>query len=377
MRILLLFGTRPEAIKMAPVVYELKKRAEVDFKVCVTAQHRELLDTVLDTFKISVDYDLNIMRTGQSLQSLVVDILPRLTEVMQQWRPDYVLVHGDTATTFISSLAAFYLKIPIGHVEAGLRTYDIYSPWPEEANRRLTGVLATFHFAPTKQARQHLLNEQVPDKNIIVTGNTVIDALMLAVQRLEQPQFRDAIHAQFKFLDAFKRMVLVTIHRRENHGVPLTHITQAIRQLSQVYLDTAFVLPLHPNPEVRLYLQENLAGLDNIFLLPPQEYLPFVYLMTRAYFILSDSGGIQEEAPALDKPVLVLRNTTERPEVLETGAIKLVGHDSQKIVHYSQKLFEEPGFFARMADAENPFGDGTAAKQIVDALLKQYTVKTH
>lgn len=370
MKVLLLFGTRPEAIKMVPIVYELRKRADISFKVCVTAQHRELLDGVLDTFQVSVDYDLNIMRIGQSLQSLVVDLLPKLTDVMQGWRPDYVLVHGDTATTFISSLAAFYLKIPIGHVEAGLRTYDIYSPWPEEANRRLTGVLSTFHFAPTARAKEHLLNEKVPADNIIVTGNTVIDTLMLAVKQLEQPEHYAPIHEKFKFLDEYERMVLITVHRRENHGAPLTHITQAIKLLSEAYTNTAFILTLHPNPNVRLYLESNLAGLNNVYLLPPQEYLPFVFLMSKAYFILSDSGGIQEEAPSLGKPVLVLRDTTERPEALEAGTVKLVGYDTDSIVQYSNKLFKDPVFFADMANAQNPYGDGTASVKIVDALIR-------
>lgn len=356
---------------MAPLVYELSKRTDIEFKICVTAQHRELLDGVLDAFQIAVDFDLNIMRDGQSLQSLVVDLLPRLTEVMQTWRPDIVLVHGDTATTFISSLAAFYLKIPVGHVEAGLRTHDIYSPWPEEANRRLTGVLSTLHFAPTIRAKENLLAEQVPDERIIVTGNTVIDALMLAVQRLEQQEYQQEFSARFDFLEKFERMVLITIHRRENHGEPLVHIVNAIKRLSERYPDTAFTLVLHPNPNVKLYLQENLAGLPNVFLLPPQEYLPFVFLMKKCHFILSDSGGIQEEAPSLGKPVLVLRNTTERPEAVAAGTVKLVGQDTEKIVHCASKLLEDKDFFAAMSNAQNPYGDGTAATRIVDALLAE------
>ncbi|MCD9473058.1 non-hydrolyzing UDP-N-acetylglucosamine 2-epimerase, partial [Photobacterium phosphoreum] len=319
MKVLIVFGTRPEAIKMAPLVHELENRDGFELKVCVTAQHREILDKVLDLFNIKPDYDLNIMKHNQTLQSVVVDMLPKLTEVMQSYKPNMVLVHGDTATTAITSLAAFYLKIPIGHVEAGLRTYDIYSPWPEEGNRRITGVLSTLHFTPTEDTKKNLLQENVHDKNIVVTGNIVIDALFSVRKKLNNPKLKSEMELAFPYLQNSRPMVLITVHRRENHGKPLETIIAAIKNLATKYTDIIFVLPMHPNPNVKAPLTANLEDWNNIHLIEPQEYVPFVYLMTRSTFILSDSGGIQEEAPALGKPVLVLRNTTERPEAVKAG----------------------------------------------------------
>lgn len=369
MKVLVVFGTRPEAIKMAPVVHELLCRPQIDLAVCVTAQHREILDSVLTLFKIVPDYDLDIMEKNQTLQSLTVALLPKLTEVILKSKPDFVLVHGDTSTTFITSLAAFYLKIPIGHVEAGLRTYRIYSPWPEEGNRRLTGVLSQLHFAPTEQAKQNLLQEHIAQETIVVTGNTVIDALFLVKNSLENRQSKKEMVALFPFLQNNKKMILITAHRRENQGKPLQAIVEAITTLASTYTDVLFVLPVHPNPKIRAPLEKVLSHNKNIYLIEPQEYVPFVYLMMRCTFILSDSGGIQEEAPALGKPVLVLRDTTERPEAVEAGTVKLVGANKNSIIKYSSRLLDSDTYYATMAKAKNPYGDGLAAKKIVDFLL--------
>lgn len=369
MKVLIVFGTRPEAIKMAPLVHELENRDGFELKVCVTAQHREILDKVLDLFNIKPDYDLNIMKHNQTLQSVVVDMLPKLTEVMQSYKPNMVLVHGDTATTAITSLAAFYLKIPIGHVEAGLRTYDIYSPWPEEGNRRITGVLSTLHFTPTEDTKKNLLQENVHDKNIVVTGNTVIDALFSVRKKLNNPKLKSEMELAFPYLQNSRPMVLITVHRRENHGKPLETIIAAIKNLATKYTDIIFVLPMHPNPNVKAPLTANLEDWNNIHLIEPQEYVPFVYLMTRSTFILSDSGGIQEEAPALGKPVLVLRNTTERPEAVKAGTVKLVGTNTDTIVEHGSKLLDDKSYYAKMSNAKNPYGDGTASLKIADFLL--------
>lgn len=369
MRILIVFGTRPEAIKMAPLVHEMRKRAEIELKVCVTGQHREILDKVLTLFNIKPDYDLNIMKQNQTLESITVDGLPKLSEVMREFKPDYVLVHGDTTTTFIASLSAFYLKIPVGHVEAGLRTYNIDSPWPEEGNRRLTGVLSRLHFAPTEDTKRNLLQEHVPSQNIIVTGNTVIDALFLMKQQLTGQHIQLEMEQAFPFLQNDNKMVLITVHRRENHGEPIKAIAIAIKALALKYPAVIFVLPMHPNPIVRAPLQADLSGISNVHLIEPQDYLPFIYLMTRATFILSDSGGIQEEAPALGKPVLVLRDTTERPEAVEAGTVKLVGSETEALIEHSSRLLEDAVYYAQMSEAKNPYGDGDAARRITDFLI--------
>ncbi|KHK54542.1 UDP-N-acetylglucosamine 2-epimerase [Burkholderia sp. A9] len=369
MKILTVFGTRPEAIKMAPLVHALRGKPGVECRVCVTAQHRQMLDQVLELFEITPDYDLNLMKAGQTLQSITCDIVSEITPVLESFRPDYVLVHGDTTTTFASALAAFYLKIKVGHIEAGLRSGDMYSPWPEEGNRKLTGQLADIHFAPTDASRENLLAERVHDEDIIVTGNTVIDALLTVTQRLDrdvmlQRQMRDA----FPMLRAGRRMVLVTAHRRENFGDGIRNICRAIRQLAAQYSDVDFVYPIHLNPQVKLPAEEILADIANVHLLNPQEYLPFVYLMSRSTIILTDSGGIQEEAPSLGKPVLVMRDTTERPEAVAAGTVRLVGADSHRIVAACRELLDDPVRYEEMARAHNPYGDGRACERIVKQL---------
>lgn len=369
MKILTVFGTRPEAIKMAPLVHSLRGEPGVDCRVCVTAQHRQMLDQVLELFEIKPDYDLNLMKAGQTLQSITCDIVNEITPVLESFRPDYMLVHGDTTTTFASALAAFYLKIKVGHVEAGLRSGDMYSPWPEEGNRKLTGQLADIHFAPTVASRENLLAERVRDEDIVVTGNTVIDALLKVTQRLErdhalQSQMRDA----FPMLREGRRMVLVTAHRRENFGEGIRNICHAIRQLAAHYADVDFVYPVHLNPQVKLPAEEVLSGISNVHLLSPQDYLPFVYLMSRATLILTDSGGIQEEAPSLGKPVLVMRDTTERPEAVAAGTVRLVGSESSRIVATCRELLDDPMRYEEMARAHNPYGDGRACERIVTSL---------
>ncbi|CAI8825520.1 UDP-N-acetylglucosamine 2-epimerase [Burkholderia ambifaria] len=370
MKILTVFGTRPEAIKMAPLVHALRGRSGVDCRVCVTAQHRQMLDQVLDLFEIKPDYDLNLMKAGQTLQSITCDIVNEITPVLASYRPDYMLVHGDTTTTFASALAAFYLKIKVGHVEAGLRSGDMHSPWPEEGNRKLTGQLADIHFAPTEASRENLVAERVRDEDIIVTGNTVIDALLSVTRRLEhdealQRQMRDT----FPALAGGRRMVLVTAHRRENFGEGIRNICQAIRQLAAHYTDVDFVYPVHPNPQVKQPAEEILSGISNVHLLAPQDYLPFVYLMSRAALILTDSGGIQEEAPSLGKPVLVMRDTTERPEAVAAGTVRLVGSDSSRIVEACRQLLDDAVRYEEMARAHNPYGDGRACERIVHHLV--------
>lgn len=370
MRILTVFGTRPEAIKMAPLVKELQKHDEIDSRVCVTAQHREMLDQVLSLFEINPDYDLDIMKHGQTLQSITADILQDLTIVLEEFQPDYILVHGDTSTTFAASLAAFYKKINIGHVEAGLRTGNLYSPWPEEANRCLTSVLSNLHFAPTEESRNNLLRESIKEDNIVVTGNTVIDALLMVSDKLQEPELKEQMEQLFPFASTDNPMVLVTAHRRENHGQGIRNIGSAVQQLAETYPEVQFVLPLHMNPNVRQPLTELLSDKDNVHLIEPQEYLPFVYLMSRAKFILTDSGGVQEEAPSLGKPVLVMRDTTERPEAVAAGTVKLVGSDTNEIVRNCCELLDNEQAYQRMALARNPYGDGQASQRIVSKLLR-------
>jgi UDP-N-acetylglucosamine 2-epimerase (non-hydrolysing) len=370
MKVLTVFGTRPEAIKMAPLVQALAAQPSVESQVCVTAQHRQMLDQVLDLFEIHPEHDLDIMRPGQDLNTITTNILQRIGAVYEESRPDVVLVHGDTTTTFAASLAAFYQRIPVGHVEAGLRTGDLYSPWPEEANRQLTSVLARLHFAPTETSRRNLLQENVPAARIHVTGNTVIDALLAVRRKFESSRaLADGMLQRFDFLREDRRMVLITGHRRENFGDGFERICQAIRSLGNRHPDTDFVYPVHLNPNVREPVMRLLSGAPNIHLIEPQDYLPFVYLMMRSTVILTDSGGIQEEAPSLGKPVLVMRDTTERPEAVEAGTVRLVGTDTQAIVHGVNELLTDRQAYERMSFAHNPYGDGRACARIVDALL--------
>ncbi|MEN8408154.1 MULTISPECIES: non-hydrolyzing UDP-N-acetylglucosamine 2-epimerase [Acinetobacter] len=371
-KVLLVFGTRPEAIKMAPLALKLQQNTqEFETKVCVTGQHRQMLDQVLELFDLKPDFDLNLMKPGQTLSDVTSGVLKGLEQVFEQWIPDIILVHGDTATTFAASLAGYYHKIKIGHVEAGLRTGDLYSPWPEEANRKLTGVLANYHFAPTDSSYQNLIKENVKPETIIVTGNTVIDALLQVKDKVEKNQkLIDKFEQKFNFLDKSKKLVLVTGHRRENFGQGFLNICAALANLAKRYSDIQIVYPVHLNPNVQKPVNELLSGIDNIFLIDPQDYLPFVYLMNRSYLILTDSGGIQEEAPSLGKPVLVMRDTTERPEAVEAGTVRLVGTDVNTIETAVSELLEDTSLYNAMADAYNPYGDGTACQQIIDFLKR-------
>ena len=377
--ILLIFGTRPEAIKMAPLVKEFQRYSD-DYKtvVCVTGQHREMLDQVLQIFEIKPDYDLNIMKQGQDLYDVTARVLVGLRDVLKAVSPDVVLVHGDTTTSMAAALAAFYQQIPVGHVEAGLRTHNIYSPWPEEINRQLTGRIATYHFAPTPSSRQNLLNEGVEPAHIHVTGNTVIDALYWVVDRiksdgaLSQTLSEELLHSGYDVnrLSQGKKLVLITGHRRENFGDGFIRICKAIKTLVEQYPEVDFVYPMHLNPNVRKPIHEAFDGrsYDNMYFIEPLEYLSFVYLMEKSTIVLTDSGGIQEEAPGLGKPVLVMRDTTERPEALEAGTVKLVGTDYDKIVGEVSRLIDDPLYYKAMSEAVNPYGDGKACERIVELL---------
>lgn len=368
-KVLTVFGTRPEAIKMAPLVHALAQDAAFESKVCVTAQHREMLDQVLRLFAIAPDYDLNIMKPGQGLTEITCRILEGLKGVLDDFKPDVVLVHGDTTTTLATSLAAFYQRIPVGHVEAGLRTGNLYSPWPEEANRRLTSHLAAYHFAPTENSRQNLLHEQQPDSHIFVTGNTVIDALFWVRDQVLSDAAQCARMAQrYAFLDADKKLILVTGHRRESFGGGFERICSALADIARSHPEVQVVYPVHLNPNVSEPVNRILQGIDNIFLIEPQDYLPFVYLMTHAYLILTDSGGIQEEAPSLGKPVLVMRDTTERPEAIDAGTVQLVGTDVARIVSAVTRLLTDEETYHMMSRAHNPYGDGHACQRILKAL---------
>lgn len=369
-KVLLVFGTRPEAIKMAPLAIQLKQHNHYfETKVCVTGQHRQMLDQVLELFNLTPDYDLNLMKPGQTLSDITSGVLKGLEQVFAEWTPDVVLVHGDTATTFAASLAAYYHKIAVGHVEAGLRTGDIYSPWPEEANRKLTGALTRYHFAPTQSSYNNLIKENIDPKNITITGNTVIDALLTVKEKVETDGAVIAqFEQQFDFLDPTKKLILVTGHRRENFGQGFLNICTALANIAKQYPDVQIVYPVHLNPNVQKPVIELLSGISNIYLIAPQDYLPFVYLMNRSYLILTDSGGIQEEAPSLGKPVLVMRDTTERPEAVEAGTVKLVGTDAALIQQSVVELLENTELYETMAAAHNPYGDGTACKQIIEAL---------
>lgn len=368
-KVLSIFGTRPEAIKMAPLVHALQQHGGFDSRVCVTAQHRQMLDQVLDLFELKPDFDLDLMRDGQTLTSVTTRVLTGLAEVFEAFKPDAVLVHGDTTTTLAASLAAFYQKIPVGHVEAGLRTGDIYSPWPEEMNRRVTDAISAWYFVPTNESADNLTKEGIATEKITLTGNTVIDALLQVVKKLENDAELSAqLAARYPFLDANKHLILVTGHRRENFGEKFIQVCQALRQIAETRSDVQLVYPVHLNPQVQKPVNDVLQGVSNVHLIEPQDYLPFVYLMTRAHLIITDSGGIQEEAPALGKPVLVTRDTTERPEAVAAGTARLVGTDTAVIVAAVNELLDSQEAYQRMAQAHNPYGDGLASARIVQVL---------
>jgi UDP-N-acetylglucosamine 2-epimerase (non-hydrolysing) len=364
LKLLVVFGTRPEAIKMAPLVKELQKCSKFQVKVCVTAQHRQMLDQVLQLFNITPDFDLDLMRPSQTLTQLTCNILQGMEEVFSQYKPDWVLVHGDTSTTLGASLAAYYQQVKVAHIEAGLRTHNLYSPWPEEANRQITARLTGLHFAPTLQARANLLQEAVAPNIIYVTGNTVIDALINVSQRID---LDDALHqqlaGQFPFLDETKRLVLVTGHRRENFGAGFESMCHALQDIA-ADPSVQVVYPVHLNPQVQEPVKRILGNTPNVHLIAPLDYLPFVYLMKQSHLILTDSGGVQEEAPSLGKPVLVMRNTTERPEAVAAGTVKLVGTDRTTIVTETRKLLADLNDYQAMARAHNPYGDGLACQRI-------------
>lgn len=376
-KILFVFGTRPEAIKMAPVIIELQKYPEqFTVQICVTAQHRQMLDQVLELFAIVPDFDLDIMKPGQNLTDVTCNVLQGLIPVLAAARPDVVLVHGDTTTTMAASLAAFYAGIPVAHVEAGLRTGNKRAPFPEEINRRVTGCVADMHFAPTVQARQNLLNEGVADNTIHVTGNTVIDALLTVVEKMQSDAaLQLQMAARFSFLDASKRLILVTGHRRENFGEGFENICLALKEITETHNDVEIVYPVHLNPNVQEPVKRILGqGNSKVFLVDPLDYLPFVYLMSRAYLIITDSGGVQEEAPSLGKPVLVMRETTERPEAVKAGTVILVSTDKDKIIDEANRLLNDNIAYQRMSLAHNPYGDGKAAMRIADCLLVQLRI---
>lgn len=368
-KVLFIFGTRPEAIKMAPLAQLMVENSCFESKVCVTGQHREMLDQVLELFEIKPDYDLNVMKAGQTLTDINCAILQELRPVLKDFKPDYVLVQGDTTTTFSSSLAAYYQKIKIVHVEAGLRTNNIYSPWPEEGNRKLTSTLANIHFAPTETSKLNLLKEGIDSDKIFVTGNTVIDALLKVINKLEKDELLlSKLEDDFSFLDQNKRLVLITGHRRESFGAGFESICKAISIAAINFPEVQFLYPMHLNPNVREPVNRLLKGLANVFLIGAQDYLPFVYLMNKAYIILTDSGGVQEEAPSLGKPVLVMRETTERPEAIEAGTVKLVGTDDEKIVSELSLLLTDEDAYKKISFSHNPYGDGFACQRIINAL---------
>ena len=368
-KILTVFGTRPEAIKMAPLVHALEADIRFDAKVCVTAQHREMLDQVLELFEIEPDFDLNIMKAGQTLNDITTSVLVALKPVLEDFTPDVVLVHGDTATTFAASLAAYYQQIKVGHIEAGLRTGNIYSPWPEEANRKLTSAITNYHFAPTAGSRHNLLNEGVSEDEITVTGNTVIDSLFWVREKLKQDSsLSNELLSKFDYLDPNKKLILVTGHRRESFGGGFERICEALRQIATQYPEAQILYPVHLNRNVQEPVNRLLKNLDNVFLIEPQQYLSFCYLMDRSSIILTDSGGIQEEAPSLGKPVLVMRDTTERPEAVDAGTVKLVGTNIDLIVSQVNLLLTDSDEYQKMSKAHNPYGDGLACARILDFL---------
>lgn len=372
-KILLVFGTRPEAIKMAPLVKALQKDTEhFETRVCVTAQHRQMLDQVLEVFGITPEYDLNIMAPNQDLYDITAKVLLGLREVLKDFRPDTVLVHGDTTTSMAASLAAFYMQIPVGHVEAGLRTYNMLSPWPEEMNRQVTDRICTYYFAPTEQSKANLLQENIDAKKIFITGNTVIDALLMAVDIISTTagvKEKMAKELQEKgYTVGDREYILVTGHRRENFGDGFLHICKAIKELAALHPEMDIVYPVHLNPNVQKPVYELLSGLSNVYLISPLDYLPFIYAMQHSTLLLTDSGGVQEEAPSLGKPVLVMRDTTERPEAVEAGTVKLVGTDAEAIVSNVTALLQDKEMYKRMSETHNPYGDGQACERIIAAL---------
>lgn len=385
-KVLLVFGTRPEAIKMAPLVKEFEKNEDAfETIVCVTAQHREMLDQVLELFSINPNYDLNLMKAGQDLYDVTSRVLLGMRDVLKEVNPDIVFVHGDTTTSTSTALAAFYQQIPVAHIEAGLRTNNIYSPWPEEVNRQLTGRITTYHFAPTELAKNNLLTENVKEENIFVTGNTVIDALYWVINEIKStPDIKEKILTRLEvegihsiacknWLDNKRKLVLITGHRRENFGEGFLNICNGIKDLSEKYSEVDFVYPMHLNPNVRKPINEIFGnhGMSNVFFIEPLDYLPFVYLMDASYLVLTDSGGIQEEAPGLGKPVLVMRDTTERPEAVEAGTVKLVGTDREKIVNEVSQLIDNKEYYKTMSLANNPYGDGKACDRIIKILKNE------
>ncbi len=375
-KVLSVFGTRPEAIKMAPLVNLLKQDQSIDSRVCVTGQHREMLDQVLKLFHIVPEYDLAIMKAGQDLYDVATSILLNIKPVLRDFQPDIVLVHGDTSTTFAAALACYYEKIAVGHVEAGLRTGNIYSPWPEEANRRLTGAITTLHFAPTATSRDNLLRENTAADSIEVTGNTVIDALHQVVAKIDADEaLSQQFATEFPYGQDGRRLILVTGHRRESFGAGFENICAALKSIAEQFPDCDVVYPVHLNPNVREPVYRLLSNSPNVHLIAPQDYLPFVYLMSRSYLVLTDSGGIQEEAPSLGKPVLVMRDTTERPEAVAAGTVKLVGTDQQVIVSEVHKLMTDQAYYDSMSFAHNPYGDGLACGRIVESIKCHFTAK--
>jgi len=367
-KVMSIFGTRPEAIKMAPLVKELESRKEIESIVCVTAQHREMLDQVLETFKIKPDYDLNIMKQGQTLGDVTTRALKGLEEAIKECTPDIVLVHGDTTTTFAGALAAFYNQVAIGHVEAGLRTYDKYSPFPEEMNRQMVDCMTDMYFAPTELSKNNLLKENIKEEKIYITGNTVIDAMSTTVSE-------DYTHPELKWIENNERMILLTAHRRENLGAPMKRIFKAIRRIVDEFEDVKVIYPIHMNPKVREVAKEIFNNCDKVKLIEPLEVFDFHNYQNKSHIILTDSGGIQEEAPSLGKPVLVLRDTTERPEGIEAGTLKLVGTDEEIIYQETKKLLTNKEEYEKMSKASNPYGDGFASKRIVDAIIERFSNK--
>lgn len=367
---LIVFGTRPEAIKMAPLVAEFKKNTGFETKVCITAQHREMLDQVLDFFDIEADYDLNLMKPNQNLYTLTADIITELKPVLDDFKPDYVYVHGDTTTTMAASIASFYSGAKVCHVEAGLRTHDKYAPFPEEINRQVTGRIADYHFAPTEKSKQNLLAENIPSSTILITGNTVIDALLESKNRVSTLD-NDEIESLKKIVDNDKKLILVTGHRRENHGQGFINICSALKEIALSREDIQIIYPVHLNPNVQKPVYEILGNVSNIQLISPLSYPAFVWLMNKSYLIITDSGGVQEEAPSLGKPVLVMRDTTERPEAVDAGTVILVGTDAQKIIKETLSLFSDTDKYKRMSELNNPYGDGNACKRIVEFIKSQ------
>ncbi|MBH0041209.1 MULTISPECIES: non-hydrolyzing UDP-N-acetylglucosamine 2-epimerase [unclassified Pseudoalteromonas] len=375
-KILSIFGTRPEAIKMAPLVKALNLADGIEAKVCVTAQHREMLDQVLDLFEIVPEYDLNIMKPGQSLYDVTTNILLGLKPILEEFKPDLILVHGDTSTTLSASLAAFYQQIPVGHVEAGLRTGNLASPWPEEGNRKLTGAITKLHFAPTDTSQQNLLNEGVNLSDIVITGNTVIDALLQVVDKVKTDEVLiSTLKAKFPELDESKKLILVTGHRRESFGGGFERICEALAEIALAHPEAQVLYPMHLNPNVREPVNRILKDVKNVQLIEPQDYLPFVYLMSKAHIIVTDSGGVQEEAPSLGKPVLVMRDTTERPEAVAAGTVKLVGTDKNRIIDEVKNLLTNQADYQTMSRAHNPYGDGKACERIISKIKQHFNVQ--